>query len=54
MPREDDGGGFSEAGGDVDEAGLAGGIFGQPTLVVVGSVAGGLREEVGEIRSGHG
>jgi hypothetical protein len=42
-PSEDDGSGFSKAGGDVDELGLAGAGLGEPSIVVhaPGAVAAG-------------
>jgi hypothetical protein len=47
QPREDDGCGLAEAGGDVDEAGFTR-AFGEATLVIVGfRLVGGTSEEGG-------
>ena len=45
-PREDDGCGLAEAGRNLDQPRLAGRIFRQPTLIIVGLIAAGGGGEV--------
>ncbi len=51
QPREDDGGSFAEAGRNLDQPGLAGRLFRQAALVIVGLIAAGGGGE--ELFEGH-